>query len=38
MKKYENLQMKIVLVNWDVMTASGEDDDGMYESDIFTAN
>ena len=38
MKRYKNLQMKIVMVNLDVITASGEDDDGMYESDIFTTN
>lgn len=38
MKEYKNLQIRIVMMNVDVVTASGEDSDGMFESDIFTAN
>ena len=35
MKKYEELEIKIVVVSTDVITASGEDGEGMFRTDIF---
>jgi hypothetical protein len=36
MKKYTELEWKIVLVDdADVITASGEDEEGMFRTDIF---
>jgi hypothetical protein len=35
MKKYEELELKVVIFSQDVITASGEDDEGMFRTDIF---
>ena len=36
MKKYEELEMRILIINnADVITASGEDEEGLFRTDIF---
>jgi hypothetical protein len=35
MKKYEELELNVVIFNQDVITASGEDGEGMFRTDIF---
>lgn len=35
MKKYEELKWTIILFEEDVITASGDDDEGMFRTDIF---
>ena len=35
MKMYQNVEMEIIFLAQDVLTQSGEDEFGMYKSDIF---
>ena len=37
MKKYQELEIKIIMVTSDVITESGQDEDGMFGEDIFSS-
>lgn len=36
MKKYQNVELKIVMIEADIVTKSGQDEEGMFGEDIFS--
>ena len=37
MKTYKNIEIELIVLAQDVLTQSGEDENGMYKQDIFFA-